>query len=106
MAARKLTGGRGWSLEPAAGAAGSGEPLSLPPDRQKAKLRLEKRARGKEVTLLTGFVLSDADRKDLAARLRKACGAGGSDNREGIEVQGDHRTRVAEVLGSLGWRVS
>lgn len=104
MASKKLTSGKGWSFEPAGGG-GVPEPVSLPPDRQKAKLRLEKRNKGKEVTLVTGFTLSDADRKDLAARLRKACGAGGSDNRDEIAVQGDHREKVRAYLSDLGWSV-
>lgn len=102
--AKKLTGGNGWSFEPAAGA-GVPEPASLPPDKQKATVKLEKRAKGKEVTVIAGFVLSDADRRELAAKLRKACGAGGSDGRDEIAVQGDHRHKVADHLSALGWRI-
>lgn len=104
MAGKKLTGGKGWSFEPAGGSSVP-EVSSLPPEKQNVQVKLERRAKGKEVTLLAGFVLSDADRKALAAALRKACGAGGSDGREGIEVQGDHREKMAEYLRRLGWRV-
>ena len=105
MAGKKLMGGKGWSFEPAGDGCVPEEIASLPADKQSAKVRLEKRARGKEVTAIAGFVLSDADRKSLAAALRKACGAGGSDNREGIEIQGDHREKVSCHLAGLGWRV-
>lgn len=105
MAGKKLTGGKGWSFEPAGGAPVPEDVQSLPPEKQNVRVKLERRAKGKEVTLVVGFVLSDADRKTLAAALRKACGAGGSDGREGIEVQGDHREKMAEYLRRLGWRV-
>lgn len=102
--AKKLTSGNGWSFEPAE-RPGAAEAVSLPPERQKARLSLEKRPRGKEVTLLSRFVLSAGDRRALAQELRKACGAGGSDSGEGIEVQGDHREKVRALLAAKGWRL-
>jgi translation initiation factor 1 len=102
--AKKLLSGKGWSFEPAAGG-GAEETVSLPPDRQKATVTLEKRAKGKEVTLVAGFVLSDADRKELARALRKACGAGGAESPAGIEIQGDHRDKVKARLAEKGWKV-
>lgn len=104
MAGKKLLSGNGWSLIPATPKA-SAEPESLPPDRQKATVKLEKRAKGKTVTLVTGFVLSHADRKALAATLKKSCGAGGSDAPEHIEIQGDRREDVSHILAEMGWRV-
>ncbi|MDR1745482.1 MAG: translation initiation factor, partial [Planctomycetota bacterium] len=76
--AKKLMSGDGWSFEPA-GKPAETAVVSLPDGMQKAAVRLEKRARGKEVTVVSGFVLSDADRKALGAALRKSCGAGGGD---------------------------
>lgn len=102
--AKKLVSGNGWSFEPAA-AAKPEQTLSLPDEKQKASVKLEKRAKGKEATVVAGFVLSDADRKALAAALRKACGAGGSDSPEHVEVQGDHREKVKAILSGKGWRV-
>lgn len=102
--AKKMMSGDGWSFEPAAGKQAA-EEVSLPDDRQKASVKLEKRAKGKEVTVVTGFALTGADRKTLAAALRKACGAGGADSAAGIEVQGDHRDRVRAFLVGKGWTV-
>lgn len=100
----KQYSGNGWSFEPAGGNAGKPETVSLPPDKQKARIALEKRARGKEVTVISGFVLSDADRKSLAKELKKACGGGGSDAGDRIEIQGDHRDGLATLLAAKGWR--
>ncbi len=102
--AKKLTSGDGWSFEPA-GAGAKPETVSLPDACQKATVKLEKRAKGKEVTVARGFVLSPADRKKLAAELRKACGAGGVDSPDGIEVQGDHREKVKTILAGRQWKV-
>lgn len=103
--AKKLLSGNGWSFEPA-GSAAEKEIISLPDARQRAKVALEKRAKGKEVTVVSGFVLSAADRKALCTALKKSCGGGGSDTDAGIEVQGDHRDRVRAFLGARGWKVS
>ncbi|MCC8107970.1 MAG: translation initiation factor [Planctomycetes bacterium] len=102
--AKKLTSGNGWSFEPAGG--GRDETVrSLPDDKQSAVVRLEKRAKGKVVTAVSKFVLSDGDRKAVAAALRKHCGTGGSDQDGCIEVQGDHAEKVRAFLEKKGWRV-
>lgn len=102
--AKKILSGNGWSFEPAGGTGEKLPVVSLPDDNQKAVVKLEKRAKGKEVTVVTGFVLSDADRKALAQRLRKSCGTGGSDSAEEIAVQGDHREKVKALLSGMGWK--
>lgn len=104
MAKKKMLSGNGWSFEPA-GEAVREDAVSLPDAKQKAAVKLEKRARGKEVTLVSGFVLSPADRKALAQELRKAVGAGGADSEGAIEVQGDHREKVTALLLARGWKV-
>lgn len=101
---KRMMSGAGWSFEPAGGGTPE-EARSLPDAEQKARVRVEKRAKGKEVTLLAGFVLSSADRKKLAAELKKHCGAGGADGEDGIEVQGNHRDKVAAFVAARGWRI-
>ncbi len=66
---------------------------------------MEKRAKGKIVTAVTGFVLSTADRKALAKSLKNACGSGGSESEDCIEIQGDHREALSVRLQNLGWKV-
>lgn len=103
--AAKMTSGNGWSFEPASGGKNTPETVSLPDDKQRVAIRLEKRAKGKEVTAVTGFVLSSADRKKLAAELKKACGSGGADGDGFIDIQGDRREAVAGLLMAKGWRI-
>ena len=52
---------------------------TLPPHQQKITLLIDRKSRkGKEVTLVQGFIGSDEDMKDLGKDLKKACGVGGS----------------------------
>lgn len=77
---------------------------TLPPAKQKLKVMLDKRNRkGKEVTLVTDFIGSDEDLKELARRLKTKCGSGGSARGGEILIQGDFRTRVKELLTAEGY---
>jgi len=59
--------------------------------------------RGKPVTTIAGLPLDDAGVKQLAGRLKKRCGVGGSAKDGMIELQGDHRDAVMEVLRAEGY---
>lgn len=54
--------------------------------------------RGKTVTLVAG--LPQADVGPVAAELKRLCGSGGSVKDGVVELQGDHRARVAERLAT------
>jgi len=79
-------------------------PAEVPPALQTAVVAREKRSGGKVVTVVTGLVAGPAlDR--LGKDLRTRCGAGGTVKDGVVEVQGDHRERVAAALRALGYRV-
>jgi translation initiation factor 1 len=59
--------------------------------------------RGKAVTTVSGVPLDDDGLKELAGRLKKRCGVGGSVKDGVIELQGDHRDVVLEVLKADGY---
>ena len=59
--------------------------------------------RGKAVTTVSGVPLDDDGLKDLAGRLKKRCGVGGSVKDGIIELQGDHRDVVLEMLKADGY---
>ena len=61
--------------------------------------------RGKAVTTISGVPLDDAGLRELAGRLKKRCGVGGSAKGGVIELQGDHRDVVVEVLKADGYDV-
>jgi translation initiation factor 1 len=71
-----------------------------------ARVSRERQGRGgKVVTLVRGLPLDDAALAACAKRLRTACGAGGTVRDGVIEVQGDHRDRVAALLQAEGHKV-
>jgi translation initiation factor 1 len=82
---------------------GRDEPV---PDRIVAKLRMEKKGRGgKTVTVVYGLPRNAAFLKELTQDLKRTCGTGGVATDEGVELQGDLRERVREVLQKKGYVV-
>lgn len=76
------------------------------PARVTAKLRMEKKGRGgKTVTVVYGLPRNDAFLKELSQELKRACGTGGAVSDGEIELQGDLRDRVRDVLASKGYVV-
>lgn len=80
------------------------EPLRIPPEKQTARLRVEKRPRGKLVTVVANLDPNGNDLPALVASLKNSCGAGGTLKEGLIEIQGDHLSRVQQALESLGYR--
>jgi len=77
------------------------DPVRLAPETQIARLRLEKRAKGKVVTVVANLDPDGNDLPALAAQLKAKCGAGGTVKDGLIELQGDH-VAVAEGCSRLG----
>ena len=61
--------------------------------------------RGKAVTTVAGVPVDDAELKALAGRLKKRCGVGGAVKDGVVELQGDHRDLVVELLRAEGFDV-
>jgi len=80
--------------------------VSLPPHQQTIYLHRDSKARGgKTVTLVKKLVLSEDDMKELAKKLKQICGSGGTIKDDMIEIQGEHREKIAEALVKLGYKV-
>ncbi len=78
---------------------------SLPPQQQTAAIQRERKGRGgKTVTVVRDLQLNPQDMKRLTKQLKKACGSGGTVKDGAIEIQGDHREKVAATLHSLGYK--
>ena len=70
-----------------------------------AKLRVEKRASGKSVTVIDGLPDNAELLAGLARVWKKAGGTGGSAGKGWVELQGDQRERVRELVVTRGWKV-
>lgn len=55
------------------------------------------------MSVISGLPLSAAALEELAARLKKLCGAGGAVRDGVIEIQGEHRDRLVGELCKLGY---
>jgi translation initiation factor 1 len=77
---------------------------TLPPGKQKLRLRLDsKRRAGKVVTLIEGFLGLENDLEDLGKKLKNFCGTGGSVKDGEILVQGDQHDKILQWLLKNGY---
>jgi translation initiation factor 1 len=82
------------------------EPVLKSPHEQTIYLHRDTKNRGgKVVTLVKGLALSESDLSALTKKLKQACGSGGSVKNGEIEIQGEHRQKIAEILRRMGYRV-
>lgn len=79
---------------------------TLVPEKQNLVVAIERKNRGgKTVTLVKGFIGTEADLTDLAKKLKTKCGVGGTAKDGEIIIQGEFKTRIADLLKEWGYRV-
>lgn len=77
---------------------------TLPAAQQKLRVRIERAGRkGKTVTLVTGFVGTDDDLKQLGKLLKTKLSTGGTAEDGEIVIQGDVRQPILELLHKEGY---
>lgn len=70
------------------------------------RLRRETKGRGgKGVTLIDGLPLADEALQTLARQLKNKCGSGGTVKDGVIEIQGEHRAQLQQLLEAQGYKV-
>lgn len=81
-------------------------PVDEVPKNLIVKLRLEKGGRGgKAVTVLYDLPRNPSFLKNLATQLKRLCGTGGTAKQDTVELQGDYRERLRQILPTLGYQV-
>ena len=93
--------------QPAVSPAGKTPPKAAPArNRGRVDIKRTTAGRGgKTVTIVTGFVgIGLPEKESLAKKMRNACGCGGTVKDGEIEIQGDQREKIAQILTEAGFR--
>jgi translation initiation factor 1 len=114
-------GGGGLGQNPFGALSAAGLPAGAPPmaspapvpkkeipekNRGRVDIRRETGNRGgKTVTVIDGFTgIGLPEKEQLAKKMRAACGCGGTVKDGAIEIQGDQREKIAQILAEAGFR--
>ena len=73
---------------------------------QKIRVSTEKKRYGKLITTIQGIDAKDIDIKELAKKLKSVLACGGTIKENLIELQGDHKRKVKDVLIKSGFQES
>jgi translation initiation factor 1 len=81
-------------------------PPAKPRNRGRVDIIRQKAGRGgKTVTVVKGFIgIGLPEKEQLAKKMQKACGTGGTVKNGQIEIQGDKRQEVARILTEANFR--
>lgn len=77
----------------------------VPANQQNLKIEASRKGRGgKTVTVISGFQGKPETLADLAKQLKAQCGTGGTVKENDIEIQGEHKQKLLEILTKLGYK--
>jgi translation initiation factor 1 len=77
----------------------------VPQNQQHLKVEASRKGRGgKTVTIISGFQGKPETLADLAKQLKAQCGTGGTVKENEIEIQGEHKQKLLEILTKLGYK--
>ncbi|WP_353330386.1 translation initiation factor [Bacteroides sedimenti] len=80
------------------------EKATIDPAKQNLRVSIDKKNRGgKVVTLITGFIGTEEDLKELGKFLKTKCGVGGAAKDGEIIIQGDFKLKIIELLKKEGY---
>jgi translation initiation factor 1 len=79
--------------------------IELAPNQHNLKIQASKKGKGgKTVTIVSGFQVSPETIQSLTKQLKNQCGTGGTMSDTEIEIQGDQRQKLLEILTKLGYK--
>ena len=75
------------------------------PAQQNLRVQASRKGRkGKTVTVISGFQIKPETLEALLKQLKTQCGAGGTVKDNEIEIQGEHKQKLVEILTKLGYK--
>ena len=74
----------------------------IPKNQHQLVFTFEKR-NGKPVTLVGRFYIEEAEKKEVLKLLKKKLACGGAINNEWLEIQGDFKDKIKEILTKENW---
>jgi len=72
-------------------------------ENQTILVKIERRKFGKQYTVISGIDETEIDLKATAKKLKSALACGGTAKNKKIELQGNHKTRIKEMLIKIGF---
>jgi translation initiation factor 1 len=77
----------------------------LSPEKQNLRIQATRSGRkGKTVTVITGFQAKPETLQALLKQLKTQCGTGGTLKDSEIEIQGEHKQKLLEILTKMGYK--
>jgi translation initiation factor 1 len=77
----------------------------LPAAQQNLRVQASRKGRkGKTVTVVTGFQAKPETIAALLKQLKAQCGTGGTVKENEIEIQGEHKQKLVQILTQLGYK--
>jgi translation initiation factor 1 len=90
---------------PQGSAANPAGPIATRQQNQPVIVGIERKGRGgKTVSIVSGVMSHEAGKQALLKLLKTKIGTGGTLKDETIEIQGDHRDQIIELLLGLGYK--
>ena len=96
-----------YTTDPDPDAKAESQPAPVYPSAREQTARIardRKRRAGKTVTVISGLRHDPATLEALLKTLKQQCGAGGTLKDGELEIQGEHRERVAAALAAMGYK--
>ena len=75
----------------------------IPKNQHQLVFTFEKR-NGKPVTLVGRFYIEESEKKEVLKLLKKKLACGGAINNEWLEIQGDFKDKIKEILTKENWK--
>ena len=75
----------------------------VPKNQHQLVFTFEKR-KGKPVTLVGRFYIQESEKKDVLKLLKKKLACGGAIKDEWIEIQGNVKDKIKDILSQDGWK--